>query len=425
MALTEFVHRAFNNSSMPYCHIMRSGATEPNRGIKMIWFLFVISSQVVFFSSGSSFEDMKALVEYLEGNNTKNIRPRYNQSNPLDVYVQVRLYSIVDFDVSKGRLTLALSFLFKWLDELKSWNRTKFGGISRVRLPAEFVFIPDMTLYISLSERNKLIGNDVTKENVEINHSGDVYVVVNGVFEILCEPDIKMFPFDRHTCPLEIPANRPHTEVSLNTNSAVLDEVLQKNSRWFFESSTYQINETVGRYHILRYNITFHRYSFFLSLNLVVPVCILTIVNPLVFLLPLNSGEKVSFSITILLSFVVFVSSVSDKLPEVSEPVCMFNTFIIAQLVYSSLITFTVIVLSRSEGDTDIHLKFMDCNCCGDKTRVGWIKDENEISEKMQIAPTRSDTMKKCSLGSCTIACFVGFLLFAVVEIIVMVGLVV
>ncbi|KAK3091650.1 hypothetical protein FSP39_021559 [Pinctada imbricata] len=386
----------------------------------MTWLLYVIFSQFVILSSGSSFGDMKALMEYLESNNTKNIRPRFNQSNPLDIYVQVRLYTLADFDVSKGKLTLALSFYFSWLDELKSWNSTNFGGISRASVPADYVFIPDMALYTSLSESNKLIGNDVTKENVKINQSGNVHVVVNGLYEVLCEPDVKMFPFDRHTCRLKIPANRPRTEIRLNSKYSILDDVMQSNTRWVYESSTHEIIETVGSYDILHYDITFRRSSFFLALNLVVPICILSVVNSLVFLMPVDSDEKVSFSITLLLSFVVFVSAVSDKLPEASEP-CIFNVVIIVQLVYSSVITLSVIALSRYEGDADSHIKTLDCNCHGHKNKVDYIKDESEV----QMKSSKTINKKKCCIGSCAIVCFICFMLFVVIEIIVMAAMLV
>jgi hypothetical protein len=52
-----------------------------------------------------------------------------------------------------------------------------------------------------------------------------------------------------------------------------------------------------------------------MMMNLVVPIYIISVSNLLVFLLPLDSSDRVAFSVTMLLTFTVFMSMVTDKLP--------------------------------------------------------------------------------------------------------------
>ncbi|KAK3096650.1 hypothetical protein FSP39_002085 [Pinctada imbricata] len=78
-------------------------------------------------------------------------------------------------------------------------------------------------------------------------------------------------------------------------------------------------------------------------MNFVVPVIVLVILNLLVFVLPPESGERVSFSITVLLSFIVFISGITEQLPETNNPLCLFNVYLVVQLIYSALISTSVI----------------------------------------------------------------------------------
>ena len=57
-----------------------------------------------------------------------------------------------------------------------------------------------------------------------------------------------------------------------------------------------------------------------LSVKCDLPICVLGILNLFVFLLPPESGERVGYSITVLLSIVVFLTITSNSLPGTSEP---------------------------------------------------------------------------------------------------------
>jgi hypothetical protein len=48
------------------------------------------------------------------------------------------------------------------------------------------------------------------------------------------------------------------------------------------------------------------RQPMFFVLNLILPVCLMSILNIFVFLLPADSGERVGYAITVLLAIAVF-----------------------------------------------------------------------------------------------------------------------
>ena len=70
-----------------------------------------------------------------------------------------------------------------------------------------------------------------------------------------------------------------------------------------------------------------HRRPLYHLLNLMFPVALISVVCSLVFLIPPDSHEKINLSLTILLSLVVFMLLIYDKLPETADSVpllCMY-----------------------------------------------------------------------------------------------------
>jgi hypothetical protein len=71
---------------------------------------------------------------------------------------------------------------------------------------------------------------------------------------------------------------------------------------------------------VLVFKFNLKRNSGYYLLNLILPICVVGILNLFVFLLPPESGERVAYSITVLLWIVVFLTITSNSLPGTSEP---------------------------------------------------------------------------------------------------------
>nr|KAG5712047.1 hypothetical protein BaRGS_020773 [Batillaria attramentaria] len=75
----------------------------------------------------------------------------------------------------------------------------------------------------------------------------------------------------------------------------------------------------------LHFYFTFRRKWEFYGMNLVMPIVLTSILMNAVFALPIESGEKMGFSLTVLLSYVVFLTWVTDNLPPVSSDVSVLR----------------------------------------------------------------------------------------------------
>ena len=98
------------------------------------------------------------------------------------------------------------------------------------------------------------------------------------------------------------------------------------NEQWHL--SDFSVVNTLQKYNVseyefseVAYTVHIQRKPLFYKFNLVFPCILLSFIGVLVFVLPAESGEKVSLSITVLLSLTVFLLLVSESMPATSETV--------------------------------------------------------------------------------------------------------
>ena len=176
-----------------------------------------------------------------------------------------------------------------------------------------------------------------------ITYSGLVSYETPEVLHILCSPDVSKYPLDEHICAIKIAPLLANPGFTIGPHIvALMMEHLWENPSWDIneENVTTRDNKFIDIY------IRLKRCPFFLFLNLISPVLVLGILNLFVFLLPQDSGERLSFSITMLLSFVVFISFTSEELPDSNTSICVFNVYLLAQLIESTAITLAVSFIS-------------------------------------------------------------------------------
>ncbi|XP_067679583.1 neuronal acetylcholine receptor subunit alpha-7-like [Haliotis asinina] len=94
--------------------------------------------------------------------------------------------------------------------------------------------------------------------------------------------------------------------------------------------STY-MDETENQ-EVMTFIFNLKRHSTFYVLKIIIPAVILSILNSFVFIVPPESGEKVSMSVTTMLSLTVFLSYIGDITPNNSESIPMIALFVVLHL---------------------------------------------------------------------------------------------
>ena len=89
------------------------------------------------------------------------------------------------------------------------------------------------------------------------------------------------------------------------------------------------------KYSTVKFHLHLERLPAYYLLNIIIPTVVLALLSAFTFYVPVDSGEKLSLSITILLSFSVFLLMLSESTPQVSQDLPFLgNTFNVLSFVY-------------------------------------------------------------------------------------------
>jgi hypothetical protein len=244
-------------------------------------------------------------------------------------------------------LYIIASFGMFWVDELKVWDKTHFG-ISKISFKGSDVWTPDVRL---VNQGGELLNVRCTSSEDEVTYDnqGNAYCFLAHQFVVSCSPDMFRFPFDEHSCSLQFLAKATKSEITF-TSAKIEADINFEDSflQWKMMPLNSEIS-TTGEVPISKvtYYVLLQRNPYFILINVIFPNCILGCVHLLVFFLPIESGERIGYSITIYLALVVFMSNISSMLPQTSNPISVFNVMLFGQLFISSCIMAAVILISR------------------------------------------------------------------------------
>ena len=275
----------------------------------------------------------------------KHLRPVVNASTQMMIDLKLNVVAIIDFSEVEETFTLTAFLPLSWKDETLSWDPELFGNLTHMSVPQDKIWKP----YINLQNSVVKLGELGTPSlQVLVEHTGVVVWKPVEVFTVLCSVDVYKFPFDTQTCYLSFePSGYKLTEVLLTTSVPVINfREYEGNSGWTIVSSEIVAKtEHEDSYAIC--SITLKRKPLYFLMNIFLPIMLLSILNMLVFVLPVESGEKASFVVTVFLSLAVFLTIVSGKLPENSETISLLNIYVFVSTLVSTLVAIVTIIHIR------------------------------------------------------------------------------
>ncbi|XP_041362126.1 neuronal acetylcholine receptor subunit alpha-2-like [Gigantopelta aegis] len=203
-----------------------------------------------------------------------------------------------------------------WLDLSSAWNPADFNNTHAVTIESNLLWSPQVSAINSVSRITTTL-----KEDALIVNNGQITMFYVDAYETSCEIDTGYFPFDEQTCDvLLFPSGRyrfytPKSDVDtpeyfFRSNEWRLVSVRLQNRSYMqpvFELS-FPIQTVVIQFKL-------KRYSAFYVMSILSPIGILSLMNACVFLLPVESGEKMSFLVSILVSYAMFLNFVYSTMP--------------------------------------------------------------------------------------------------------------
>ncbi|XP_056001877.1 neuronal acetylcholine receptor subunit alpha-6-like [Ostrea edulis] len=260
----------------------------------------------------------------------KTLRPSMDHSSATQLSVSFHLMSINRLDEVEKRLVSTAYLVVEWQDEFLTWNTSQYP-VYRLSLPQTMIWKPDLVLKNGFTEFKELGGSFYY---VLVKDDGVVKWKPYQVFESQCSIDVTYFPFDTQTCNIVFTL-WSHTEyqVTVDTFDIVIDrDEYQSNSVWEIVSTS-QKRDSSTKNTVLTYSLRLKRKPSHFVQNIVLPILFLGILNILVFVIPADAGEKMSYSITVALGFMVFLTIISSELPANSDTTPYISSYLQIQII--------------------------------------------------------------------------------------------
>ena len=283
-----------------------------------------------------------------------DVIPIINKSDTVNVSVDIFIKSIINIDEKSQTFTLHGFLEVKWTDQFLEWKTHEFGGVKKINVKNDNIWLPDLALlnaYDSPTEMGQKDGR------TSVNHNGVCVTWPYKSFKVGCKINIRKFPFDVQVCELDFLSwTNPSSVLKLNTLDKLSFQYYKESSEWAIDS--YRIEPYQSQFgddfwdHIV-FKFTLQRKWLFYVLNMIIPIMCISFLNITCFIIPSESGERVTLCISSFLTLTVFLTIMSSFLPESSDEVCLFGIYVGLQLICSGLtILATVISLHLYHKDS-------------------------------------------------------------------------
>ncbi|XP_064611634.1 acetylcholine receptor subunit alpha-like 2 [Liolophura sinensis] len=227
----------------------------------------------------------------------------------------------------------------EWRDELLTWEPNQYGNITSI-ITSGF-WKPDVVIYNGYNDFHDL--RTSTVDGI-LQFDGSILWAPASTFETHCPVDITFYPFDKQTCSLHI-MSWTYTAKDLDlvtTQQSVDTQNYITNVEWEIERTSAEQVVLIydaydGDYPTLFFNITLARRRIFFLMNVLIPAISESLLCNLVFLVPSESGERMSLAITVLLSYAVFLGVTMESLPRSSVNVSIMTLYMLVVLMLGTL----------------------------------------------------------------------------------------
>jgi hypothetical protein len=179
---------------------------------------------------------------------------------------------------------------------------------------------------------SELCGNDpetIVRNTANDNHTVTVYPMRSPMSAGILNYST-YFPFDRQECDLEFVAwslSREDVYLAQDSDGIELSLELKRHGEWDIVSSR-ATDELETHETKVKFTIVIDRKPLFVIINMITPIILLFVLSIFTFKIPADIGERMGYTVTVWLSFAVFLTIVSGSLPQSSETTPVISTFV-------------------------------------------------------------------------------------------------
>ncbi|KAL4235798.1 hypothetical protein ACF0H5_004188 [Mactra antiquata] len=308
--------------------------------------MFTVHAVIPYTDVKSDYESLLAAYEMSQTGHHHDVIPKNVTSGPLEIYLDFSLYSLVDYDVVSGSLELAGTLNVKWQDDVKDLTGTTFTQTS-VLIPVakDQIWVPDLVVINSQDYEGKLGDvDDVIKFNTS---TGECKWEILLAMKVACTPDVTYFPYDQHDCEMIVRAwlqDDPNIQLSRMSESLNTDS-FEPSALWDITKTSVMWSTT--RPHDITFGLSIKRNHKFHAAVILTPIVVISVLSLFAYLIPPFSQERVSFSASCFLAYIILLDFLTDIIPTVFFPVSLLCIFLFLMMMLNVAICIVNVIMMR------------------------------------------------------------------------------
>ena len=348
----------------------------------------------------------------------KNYRNDIKPAETIDLKVGMALRALNNINQIDGTLEMNVWLRYWWKDTMLVWNSTEWGcrKLNFFTHQENSIWTPDVYLYNTAELPLQELDNTMAM----VYADGSVIWSRPGMLKSTCQFELEHFPYDTQICSLKFGSwsySKAELNLSLPDTNTLDISNFQPNQGWDLVNWDAEVEEKKYTccpeiYQDLVINLKLKRDPSYYRLNIIIPTFATASLMIVSLLIPWDSGERISFAVTVMLSIIVFLLILSENLPKTkTKP--LLSRMLLGLVFFSLFVVFFTIVVS--------YLRSTNIECCipkiEEETRAGQIQvRSSSYREAMNKKKKKEECDKKANKIEkvFTFGFFIGFLIYTI-----------
>ncbi|XP_052829359.1 acetylcholine receptor subunit alpha-like 2 [Octopus bimaculoides] len=339
-----------------------------------------LTSIILIVKSNPTHEDEKRLKDNLLLNYRKDIRPVIDLFTSVDIYTDLDLHTLYDLDFVNNILKARYMIGSYWTDAYLIWKPSEYNNITEINLPRQEIWTPSLIMCNSVNEPDDTNINQETK----IYYDGTVEMWSLKYIETYCQVNAYTYPFDEHKCEIHICVAVQSIRQTRIQKMYYKNLNVTENYKWDINmfGVVFQENDAGSQASAVMY---LRRKPTVGIIAMLIPTVMMTVLTIFVFVLPPESGEKVSLATTIFLSNVLYLVEIDKNTPKNSKYPSLLMLYLMLLSMLSGMVTLGSVVISklyvnrssREKKSTDRKKNKSQSNNIADISIISMVKSES------------------------------------------------
>ncbi|XP_025116201.1 neuronal acetylcholine receptor subunit alpha-7-like [Pomacea canaliculata] len=259
--------------------------------------------------------------------------------------LEYSILSLFGTDEMLQTVKTAMFLKLSWLNPALSWNSSEHLNITSLEFPSSIVWVPRVLLLNSVDLVDVV---ETFGKGLIVDNNGLVECDMPMFTETVCTMDLTRYPYDQQSCQLLFTVFSSYVRwlVEENNDTQQILNLTDLGTTWTLVKVSAKI-QPLGKITAVVITLNIKRKTIFYTVCLVLPMVIISCLNTLVFLVPPESGEKMSFFVSLFVSTSVYVSFFTDVMPRGLENVPNVMKLLLGVAIEGMFIALATIFILR------------------------------------------------------------------------------